>query len=140
MNVAIVTGSGGLIGSEAVTYFSGEFDLVVGLDNDMRAVFFGPEASTAWNARKLCEAFPNYRHCEIDIRDDAAVQRVMAEYGKDISLIIHAAAQPSHDWRPGVYFPPSVLTNTGPLFPAAAMSLCPWSSMALCTMSCPNRA
>ena len=98
MNVAIVTGSGGLIGSEAVKYFSGEFDLVVGLDNDMRAVFFGPEASTAWNSRKLCEEFPNYRHCEIDIRDDAAVQRVMAEYGKDISVIIHAAAQPSHDW------------------------------------------
>ncbi len=101
MNVAIVTGSGGLIGSEAVKYFSGKFDLVVGLDNDMRAVFFGPEASTAWNSRKLCEEFPNYRHCEIDIRDDAAVQRVMAEYGNDISVIIHAAAQPSHDWAAG---------------------------------------
>ncbi len=98
MNVAIITGSAGLIGSESVFFFADKFDLIVGIDNDMRAYFFGPEASTAWNRNRLVERFPNYRHYNTDIRDAEALERIFQEYGTDIRLIIHTAAQPSHDW------------------------------------------
>jgi len=98
MNVALITGSAGLIGSESVVFFSNKFDLIVGVDNDMRAYFFGPEASTAWNRNRLIERFPNYRHYNTDIRDTEAMERLFQEYGTDIRLVIHTAAQPSHDW------------------------------------------
>jgi len=98
MKVTIVTGSGGLIGSQAVTHFASEADLIVGIDNDMRAEFFGSAASTAWVARDLQSRLENYRHESIDIRDRAAIDRLFAEFGSDISLIVHTAAQPSHDW------------------------------------------
>ncbi len=98
MNVALVTGSAGLIGSESVVFFSDKFDLVIGIDNDMRAYFFGPEASTAWNRNRLIERFSNYRHYNVDIRDAEALEQIFQEYGTDIRLVIHTAAQPSHDW------------------------------------------
>ncbi len=98
MNVALITGSAGLIGSESVVFFSDKFDLIVGVDNDMRAYFFGPEASTAWNRNRLIERFPNYRHYNADIRDAETMERLFQEYGTDIRLVIHTAAQPSHDW------------------------------------------
>ncbi len=98
MNVALITGSAGLIGSESVVFFSDKFDLIVGIDNDMRAYFFGPEASTAWNRNRLIERFPNYRHYNADIRDAETMERLFQEYGTDIRLVIHTAAQPSHDW------------------------------------------
>ncbi len=98
MAVIIVTGSGGLIGSQAVTHFAAEADTVVGIDNDMRADFFGPEASTNWVVDDLAEQLPNYRHVDADIRDTAAMEALFAEYGSDITLVVHAAAQPSHDW------------------------------------------
>lgn len=98
MSVAIVTGSGGLIGSEAAAFFARLGMDVVGIDNDMRRYFFGEEASTAWNAARLQSDYPNYTHYELDIRDNDGVQRLFKQYGKDVTLIIHAAAQPSHDW------------------------------------------
>ena len=98
MEVVLVTGSGGLVGSEAVRYYAPRADLVLGIDNDMRAAFFGPEASTAWSVKQLQERFDNYRHHGIDIRDGAAVQALFSEYGADIRLVVHTAAQPSHDW------------------------------------------
>ncbi len=98
MNVAIITGSGGLIGSESVDFFSEKFDIVVGIDNDMRQYFFGKEASTNWNVVRLTEKHKNYRHYSTDIRDQKALEKIFQEYGKDIKLIIHTAAQPSHDW------------------------------------------
>lgn len=98
MQVAIITGSGGLIGAEAVRFFAGQGFLVVGIDNDMRREFFGDEASTAWSVASLKERVPGYRHHPVDIRDVDAVDRIFAEYGKDIRLVIHTAAQPSHDW------------------------------------------
>ena len=98
MDVAIVTGSAGLIGAEAVRHFGAQDMTVVGIDNDMRAEFFGPEASTAWAADKLRETVPEYRHHAIDIRDAEAVDALFAEFGADIKLVIHTAAQPSHDW------------------------------------------
>ncbi len=98
MNIAIVTGSAGLIGSEAVAFFSNKFDKIVGIDNNMRQYFFGAEASTDWNRQNLSEKYTNYEHHNIDIRDVAEVQRVFEKYNSDIKLIVHTAAQPSHDW------------------------------------------
>lgn len=98
MDVAIVTGAAGLIGAEAVRFFSAQGFTVAGIDNDMRKEFFGPEASTAWAARKLQADIPSYRHHAADIRDFEALSRLFAEYGSDIKLVIHTAAQPSHDW------------------------------------------
>lgn len=98
MSVAIITGSAGLIGSEAVKHFADQGLDVVGIDNDMRKYFFGDSASTEWNRDRLEKEIPSYRHEEVDIRDAAAVGRIFAEHGKAISLVIHTAAQPSHDW------------------------------------------
>ncbi|MBX3012661.1 MAG: NAD-dependent epimerase/dehydratase family protein [Caldilineaceae bacterium] len=98
MSVAIVTGSAGLIGSEAVTFFAELGMEVVGIDNDMRRYFFGQAASTDWNRARLEKSVAHYTHEAIDIRDQAAIQRVFQHYGRRISLVIHTAAQPSHDW------------------------------------------
>jgi CDP-paratose 2-epimerase len=98
MSIALVTGSAGLIGSEAVRHFAARGYDVVGIDNDMRRYFFGDEASTAWSRRRLEESVPGYRHAAVDIRDQEAVNGLFAELGRDITLVIHAAAQPSHDW------------------------------------------
>lgn len=98
MDVALITGSAGLIGSEAVRYFSRQGLKVVGIDNDMRRYFFGDEASTAWNRDRLKEEFSGYEHRMLDIRDYAKLEQVFQEYGPDVRLVIHTAAQPSHDW------------------------------------------
>src|SRR5438094_7961465 len=98
MRVAIVTGSGGLIGSESVSHFVEAGYDVVGIENDMRARFFGPEASTAWQTRRLLDRYPDFRSEEIDIRDADAVDRFVARHAAGLELVIHAAAQPSHDW------------------------------------------
>lgn len=98
MSVAIVTGAAGLIGSEAVTFFAELGMDVVGIDNDMRRYFFGETASTAWNRERLERATPRYTHEAVDIRDQAAINRIFEHYGRQIALIVHAAAQPSHDW------------------------------------------
>ncbi|MDI9866032.1 NAD-dependent epimerase/dehydratase family protein [Flectobacillus longus] len=98
MNIALVTGSAGLIGSEAVSFFSEKFDLVIGIDNNMRQYFFGQEASTAWNRNRLEEQFANYKHYQADIREASQLEVIFKEFGADIKLILHTAAQPSHDW------------------------------------------
>ncbi len=98
MNICIVTGSAGLIGAEAVRFFSEKGFEVVGIDNDMRKQFFGEEASTAWSRRDLESAIPSYTHHEVDIRTRRAIEALFAEYGADVKLVIHTAAQPSHDW------------------------------------------
>lgn len=98
MKIVLVTGSAGLIGSESVSFFAPLADQVVGIDNNQRAYFFGENASTAWNKNQLLETIPNYRHFDTDIRDYTALEKIFAAYGKDISVVIHAAAQPSHDW------------------------------------------
>lgn len=98
MNIALITGSAGLVGSETVDFFSNKFDLVVGIDNDMRAEFFGQDASTTWNKNRLLQKIKNYRHYDVDIRDKTLVEKIFVEYGNDIRLIVHSAAQPSHDF------------------------------------------
>ena len=98
MSVAIVTGSAGLVGSEAATHFANLGWDVIGIDNDMRARFFGEEASTRWVRDRLQRQLKNYLHRDIDIRDEEQVFRIFQGFGTDIGLVIHAAAQPSHDW------------------------------------------
>ena len=98
MNIAIITGAHGLIGSESVSFFSEKMDLIIGIDNDQRAYFFGKEASTLWNKIILENKFKNYQHYNEDIRDYSSLEKIFKTYQKDIKLIIHTAAQPSHDW------------------------------------------
>jgi CDP-paratose 2-epimerase len=91
----LVTGSNGLIGSEVVSYFARLGYAVHGIDNNMRADFFGPQGDTRWNQTRLLSLYPRFHHHEIDIRDRIAVMRCLEETGPD--LIVHCAAQPSHD-------------------------------------------
>jgi len=98
MSIVLITGSAGLIGSESARFFSKKDFKIVGIDNDMRKYFFGNEASTRWNQNKLEKEIENYKHYDIDIRNHESVEKVFKEYGEDIKLVIHTAAQPSHDW------------------------------------------
>lgn len=98
MSVVIITGSSGLVGSEAAAYFAALGFDVVGIDNGMRAVFCGESGSTRWMTDRLKKNLRGYTHYDLDIRDTAAMNRVFARYAQDIVLVIHAAAQPSHDW------------------------------------------
>ncbi len=98
MDIALITGSAGLIGSEAVRFFSEKGFHTVGVDNNLRRFLFGNGASTSWNSQRLMEENSKYIHVDEDIRDQKAMERLFLEFGSDIKLIIHAAAQPSHDW------------------------------------------
>jgi len=98
MSLAIVTGSAGLVGSESARLFAERGWDVVGVDNDMRSVFFGPAASTSANRTRLEADLPRYRHFSVDIRDRDAVDTLIARHASSIGAIIHTAAQPSHDW------------------------------------------
>jgi CDP-paratose 2-epimerase len=98
MPVAVITGSGGLIGAETVRLFADRGLDIVGIDNDMRSRFFGAEASTCWQVEVLKQTYRNYTHVDSDIRDEAAIRQIFARYGKNIRVVIHCAAQPSHDW------------------------------------------
>ena len=98
MSVALVTGSAGLIGSATCQRFHEEGFDIVGLDNDMRARFFGAEASTADTRVRLEKTLTNYTHAAIDIRDADAVAKLFQRHGPAIKVVVHTAAQPSHDW------------------------------------------
>jgi CDP-paratose 2-epimerase len=99
MSVVIVTGSAGLVGSESVRFFAELGFNIVGIDNDMRSFFFGKSASTIWNRNLLEDKYgERYRHYNLDIRGQQAIESIFQEYSTDIKLIIHTAAQPSHDW------------------------------------------
>jgi len=98
MRAAIVTGSAGLIGSESVRFFADKGFRIFGIDNDMRKYFFGEEASTDWSRKHLEETIPQYIHISADIRNTTEIDRIFAEIGKKVNVIIHTASQPSHDW------------------------------------------
>ena len=98
MAIAIVTGSAGLIGSEATLFFSSKGFDVVGIDNDMRRYFFGEEASTQRQLQRLQSSLPRFINKASDIRDWDAIAAIFQEYGSDVKLVVHTAAQPSHDW------------------------------------------
>lgn len=99
MPTAIVTGSGGLIGSAAVEHFVRLGFDVIGVENDMRAQFFGPEASTGRTTDRLLRAFPGvFKTADLDIRDTDGVRRLVRDNKRQLEIVIHTAAQPSHDW------------------------------------------
>ena len=98
MSVAIITGCSGLIGSEATKFFHRMGFDVVGIDNNMREYFFGKDGSVNWNTQQLKRGLPNFVHYPADIRNEKAIRDIFRKYGKDISVVIHTAAQPSHDW------------------------------------------
>jgi CDP-paratose 2-epimerase len=116
MSVVIVTGSAGLVGSEAVRFFCRKKYTVIGIDNNIRKMFFGDDGCTLWNRNKLkreCGAY--YKHIEADIREEAPIARIFKAYSKDIVLIIHAAAQPSHDWAAKDPFTDFAINTNGTL-------------------------
>jgi len=98
MSIALITGSAGLIGSETCKRFASEGFSVVGIDNDMRARFFGAEASTTQTRLKLERTLKDYRHENLDIRDGEKINALFARLGSAIKIVVHTAAQPSHDW------------------------------------------
>jgi len=126
MSVALITGSAGLIGSEAVKYFSNLGMDVVGIDNNMRAYFFGEEASTEWNREKLEREINSYIHSSIDIRNYEDIKKLFSKYGRDLEIIIHTAAQPSHDWAASDPFSDFTVNANGTLnLLEATRNFCP---------------
>ncbi len=98
MNIALITGSSGLIGGESVDFLAPKFDKIVGIDNNLRSYFFGSSASTNWNRDRLNQTHDNFETADIDIRSYEKLEELFNKYGNDIKLIVHTAAQPSHDW------------------------------------------
>lgn len=98
MSTAIITGAGGLVGAAAVRAFAARVDTVIGIDNDLRAEFFGADASTKWSVEQLTEEVVNFSCVAADIRDHDTIGELFATHSESIDVVIHAAAQPSHDW------------------------------------------
>jgi CDP-paratose 2-epimerase len=97
-SVAVVTGSAGLIGSEAVRHFAGLGLDVVGIDNDLRATFFGADGSTRAVRERLEREVAGYRHRHLDVRDRDEIAELFRTHRGAIAVVVHCAAQPSHDW------------------------------------------
>ena len=126
MAVAIVTGSSGLIGSETAKFLHEKGLEIVGIDNDMRSYFFGEEASTNWNTLELQRNLKNFTHQPVDIRDRDSINRIFGDLGKEVSLVVHAAAQPSHDWAAKEPFTDFTINAEGTLVLLdAARQFCP---------------
>ena len=107
MKTVIVTGSCGLVGSESVSFFSKKGFQVIGIDNNSRKLFFGKDGDITWIKSKLLREIKNYSHYNTDIKNFNLLKKIFIKYKKNIKLIIHCAAQPSHDWakdRPFVDF------------------------------------
>ena len=98
MSVALITGSAGLVGSEAVKFFCNKGFDVVGIDNNLRKFFFGNDGSTSWVKKKLEHDYKNFLNYNIDVRNFSNLEKIFKKYKKKISVIIHCAAQPSHDY------------------------------------------
>ena len=98
MSLVLITGSCGLVGSESVKFFALKGFDVIGIDNNLRAKFFGKEGDTKWIKNNLIKFHKNYIHKNVDIRNYVALEKIFKKYKKNIKLIIHSAAQPSHDW------------------------------------------
>ena len=124
MKKLLVTGSSGLIGSEVVAFFATEGDEVHGVDNNLRADFFGPEGDTSWNTKRLQNSFKRFHHHGVDIRDRSAVLKLLEEIRPD--AIVHTAAQPSHDLAASRPFDDFDVNATGTLnLLEAARQWCP---------------
>lgn len=135
MAVVVVTGSAGLIGSESVRFFCNRGFTVVGIDNNMREVFFGKDASTEWNRDRLLKDYGDrYIHHAVDIRDHEAINQVFKTYGSEIELIIHTAAQPSHDWAASDPYTDFTVNANGTLVLLEnTRQICPDSTFIFCS-------
>ena len=121
-----MTGASGLIGSEVCIFFATQGYTVHGLDNNQRAVFFGPKGDTSWNLERLRECIPGYIHHKLDIRDRSGVAELLAELRPDV--IVHTAAQPSHDRAAAIPFDDFDTNAVGTLnLLEAARKYCPES-------------
>jgi len=98
MKIAIITGSCGLVGSESSIYFSKKGFKIIGIDNNIRKFFFGKDGDITRIKKKLKKNIKNYNHFHVDIRNYKIIKKIFSKYSKNIKVIIHAAAQPSHDW------------------------------------------
>src|SRR5260221_10233358 len=98
MSVIVITGAAGLVGSESVKFFCEKGFDVVGIDNDMRKYFFGPDASTTWILNELTSAYRNFKNYDADIRNYDELAKIFRQYQGGIKGILHTASQPSHDW------------------------------------------
>ena len=98
MSVVLITGSCGLVGSESVKFFIKKGFEVVGIDNNYRMKFFGRDGNTSWIRKNLINSFKHYKHYNVDIRNYTTIEKIFKKFKKSIKLIIHSAAQPSHDW------------------------------------------
>ncbi len=98
MKIALITGSCGLVGSESAIFFSKRKFKIIGIDNNFRKFFFGKDGDISWIKTKLKKEIKNYEHYNTDIRNFKKLEKVFKKYRNKINLIIHAAAQPSHDW------------------------------------------
>ena len=98
MSLVIITGSTGLVGSEAVNFFCDKGFDVIGIDNNLRKFFFGKDGSTLWLKNKLLKRNKNFKNLNLDIRNYEKLKKIFKKYSRNISLIIHSAAQPSHDY------------------------------------------
>ena len=98
MSVVIITGSTGLVGSEAVNFFCEKGFDVIGIDNNLRKFFFGKDGSTSWIKNRLLKKNNNFKNFSTDIRNFENLSKIFKKYSKNISLILHCAAQPSHDY------------------------------------------
>ena len=98
MSIVIITGSTGLVGSEAVNFFCDKGFDVVGIDNNLRKFFFGKDGSTIWVKNKLLKRNKNFKNLNLDVRNYKKLKKIFKKYSRNISLIIHCAAQPSHDY------------------------------------------
>ena len=98
MSLVLITGSCGLVGSEAAIFFSKKGFEILGVDNNARRFFFGPDGDISWIKKSLKKKIKNYNHYNIDIRNYNSLKKIFSKYRNQIKLIIHCAAQPSHDW------------------------------------------
>ena len=135
MDIILVSGSAGLIGSESVRFFCDRGYTVVGIDNNMRKFFFGEDASTDWNRDQLIQEYGDrYIHHSIDIRDQEAITNIFKTYNKDIDLIIHTAAQPSHDWAASDPFMDFTVNANGTLVLLEnTRQICPEATFIFCS-------
>jgi len=126
MALALVTGSSGLIGSETAKFFHEKGFDIVGIDNNMRSYFFGESASTEPTTQSLKKALPRFTPYSMDIRSQDEVFKLFEKYGKSIDLIVHTAAQPSHDWAAREPFTDFTVNANGTLVMLeAARKYCP---------------
>ena len=98
MKIALITGSCGLVGSESSIFFAKKGFKIIGIDNNARKFFFGKDGDISWIKRKLKKNLKRYHHYNIDVRNYNALERIFKKYKNNISVVIHCAAQPSHDW------------------------------------------